>query len=468
MRYLSPLSVIVLCMLALVGGVVAQDEEAQPVFGAIESYYRPDDAVELGIQWDRIIFAWNLIQPESAGDFNTDVVPQAYLDDARAAGRQIVGLIKGTPEWASRSGSLGAPPNGLNLPYDNPRNVWGQFVTRLVEHYSAEGIHHWIIWNEPDIRPGEGSVEFQGEVEDYAALLRTAYLAAKAADPTAHIQTAGMSWWHDVNAFRTPFLVRLLEVIHRDEDAREHNYYFDGISLHIYFRTETVWPILEANREILASFGLQNKEIWLNEFNASPRLDPDAEIDAPFQSTNQQQADFVVQTSALALAAGLDRMAVYRLFDNDFTPGVSEPWGLVRHDGSLRPAAEAYARIITEYAGFRRVERFTTGQGTLVMFVYPDRTRYVMWNDSLEEGRFLINVGGGEGEITVVTAIGEEDTQALTNQAGAWLAIVAVPPAELMDLPFTIVSGEVREVVVEGTPRTIWYQGEGGAVTQLR
>ncbi len=422
----------------------------------------------LGVGWERIIFPWNLFQPNGPDDFNTSAVPQAYLDAAQAAGREVVGLIKGTPPWASESGALAAVPNGLWLPHDDPDNVFGAFVRMLVEYYSPRGIHHWIIWNEPDIRPGEGDVEFDGEVQDYFALLRTAYLAARSVDPTVHIQVAGMAWWYDVNRFREPYLLRLLRVIAADPAAHQNNWYFDGISLHIYFTTSDVWSIIMANRRFLLRFGLQDKAIWLSEFNASPRRDPLARIEARFTVSLEQQADFIVQASALALAAGVERLAVYRLYDNDFTPGLSEPWGLVRADGSLRPAFHAYHQVIQRFSGVQHVRRYhVEAGGTAVTLSFPEHTLYVMWSDAFNAGEFLINVGGSDSAVTVYDAVGSLLPSRMVAQWGTQLAVIEAPAAEPIDLATPVVSGGVRLVELPGQPRTMWFRAHDGQVTQL-
>jgi hypothetical protein len=113
-------------------------------------------------------------------------------------------LIKGTARWTSKSGSPGAVPDGIELTYDDPDNWFAAFAMRLAEYYGERGVHHWIILNEPDIREGEGIVEFEGGVRDYANLIKVAYQAIKAVDADAHVQIAGVPWWYDRTAQRVP------------------------------------------------------------------------------------------------------------------------------------------------------------------------------------------------------------------------------------------------------------------------
>jgi hypothetical protein len=446
-----------------------QNPPLNTTFGIVEAYYRPEEAAELGVSWERVIFAWNYFQPDGPEDFDTDAVPEQYLQDAYLANRQIVGLIKGTPHWASPSGSVGAVPDGITLPYDHSDNIFGAFVQRLVGYYSPRGIHNWIILNEPDVRaPEEGNVvEFQGEVEDYFAVLKTAYMAIKAVDETAHVQIAGMAWWGDHAKGRTPYLERLLHIIQQDPEADANNWYFDGVTTHLYFTTANVWTVIMENRAILERFGQGKKSIWVGEFNASPRRDPEGGINAPFEITLEQQADYIVQASALALAAGVERLAVYRLYDDNFTPGQTEPWGLVRYDGTLRPAFYAYQSVIQRFAGAKSVRRFTIPEATMITFTFPDKTLYVMWNNTDQPGEFLLNAGSRTEPVMVMEATGQGHEQVLEKQMGTSIAVIDAPGAERIDAPWIVVAGAVRVVELEGGLRTVWFRTHDGRVGQF-
>jgi hypothetical protein len=431
----------------------------QPVFGVVDGSSRPGEASALGVGWERAIFHWNLIQP-NPDSFNADAVPEAAI----GSGRQVVGLVKGTPPWASTTPSPSSVPVGLDLPYNDPGNVWGAFVTQLVTHFSGRGVHHWIVWNEPDIRPGEGSVEFEGDVADYHRLLAVFYQAARAVDPGAHIQIAGMSWWHDQSAGRAPYLQRLLQSIIADPAAAANNFYFDGITLHIYFTTSSVVDIVRANTGILNRFNQGEKQVWLTEFNASPRRDPAAAIAAQFNVSLEQQADFIVQASAIALAEGVDRMSVYKMYDDNFTAGISEPWGLVRADGSLRPAFEAYRQVIGSFTGAQNVLRYSSNGGTLVVATFPDHTVYGMWSDTFNAGEFLIGGGDLGTETPVFDAARNPIVPAIAPDGSL---LIEAPGAERIDASWVVVAGPVRLVTVNGPMRPVRFRSSAGGVVQL-
>jgi hypothetical protein len=248
--------------------IVATPTPVDPRFGAIESFWAAEEAAELGVGWERILFYWNEIQPKDSEDWNTLHVLEEWLVEAELQDRRVVGLLKNTPAWATDGEPFSGVPRGLDLPLDDPKNLWANYIRRVVEYYAPRGVHNWIIWNEPEIEAGIYGHEFDGNVEDYVRLLQVAYLVAKENDPEAVIHLAGYSYWHDPE-----YLEQFFEAITAEPEAAEHDYYFDVLSLHIYFRVETVGELVRQVDEMQREFGLE-KPIWVNETNAAPNLDP--------------------------------------------------------------------------------------------------------------------------------------------------------------------------------------------------
>jgi hypothetical protein len=437
-------------------------------FGVVEAYYRPDDARALGVSWDRIIFEWARFQPNGPDDFDTSAVPQDWLIDAQSAGREVVGLLKNTPPWASEMKKLGAPPDGLDLPIDDPGNVWAAFVQRVVKYYGDKwGIHHWIIYNEPDLRPGEiGWYEFDGDVKDYAQMLKVAYLAAKSVDTNAVIHVAGMAWWTDVAAYREPYLRRMLEALSNDPDARANGFYFDAVTVHTYFGTLNVWNQITETRDILWYYGLRDKKIWVDETNASPSKDPYAVLPPgppQFEVSLDQQADYLIQAAALSLAAGVERFAVYRLYDNHYSPGLTEPWGLVRGDGTRRPAFDAYRTAITLFSDTTQARRYYSDRSSLVTLEQPERTVYVMWARAATPVRFYVMAESRDETAARVSVSGTSWTvrpQPVKGTEGQWFAATA-RPAIPDDNGLIMVEGSPVILIVAGPPRAVWVQVAG-------
>ena len=318
-------------------------------FGIVEGFWFPEVTCDLGVGWERIIFDWSQHQPNGPDDWHTLNVDDRWLKAADACNREVVALLKNTPAWATNGDPGVGVPRGLDLPLDDPGNVWANFVRRAVDYYASRGVYRFIIWNEPDISRETYGYEFSGDLDDYYQLLRVAYLAAHEANPAVRIHLAGTTYWHDVNEGRRPYFERLIERIAADPDAAEHGYYFDVMSLHIYFRSQSVYDLVSTVRTLLDENGLQDKAIWINETNAAPTIDPAWPVQRPqFPLDLTQQASFIMQGSALALAAGVERMAVYKLYDQQLPSG-NESFGILGPaDAEPRPAYYAW-RTAIEY-----------------------------------------------------------------------------------------------------------------------
>jgi len=319
-------------------------------FGVVESYAAPQAASALGAGWTRVTFEWNQIQPNNASEWNEQPVADTVLDAELAAGREIVGLIAATPGWAVDGSKGVGVPAGLYLPNDLPDNTWATFIRKLMTHHAGR-IHHWIIWNEPDI----WDTNFQswgGTVDDFVQLMRVTYTVAHEVDPNIVIHLPAVTHWWDVNYGRELFLRRFLQTLTADSMAGANNYYFDALTLHIYFNSDTVYDLSRFYLNLLGEFGIY-KPLWIAETNAAPSDDPSWPVANPqFNITQEDQAAYIIQGFAMALAAGAQRVAVYKLADLASDTANPEPFGLIRQDGSRRPAFTAY-QVATRYlAGF--------------------------------------------------------------------------------------------------------------------
>ncbi len=348
----------VLCVLLLPAVLLAQEEN---VFGVVEGFWFPELTCELGAGWERIIFDWSQHQPSGPEDWHTLNVDDRWLKAANQCGREVIALLKHTPEWATDGLAGAGVPRGLYLPVDDPDNLWANFVRRSAAYYASRGVNHFIIWNEPDISRETYGFEYEGELEDYFQLLKIAYLAAKQGNSAALIHMAGTTYWHDVNEGQRLYMDRLLERITQEPEAAQHGYYFDVFSLHIYFRSDTVYQIVRETRELLDRYDLQDKSIWINETNAAPTDDPQWPVERPvYQLDLEQQAAFLMQAAGLGLAAGAERMAVYKLYDQALPLG-GESFGILSPaDQRPRPAYQTWQTVIEYLNGVEQARRAST------------------------------------------------------------------------------------------------------------
>lgn len=373
---------------------LAQDatEADSIIFGVIEAFWLPEAACELGAGWERIIFDWAQHQPTGIDDWNTLNVDERWLQTAQACDREVVAIVKATPAWATDGTPLIGVPRGLYLDVDDPANLWAQFMRRAAEYYAERGVNRFIIWNEPDIAEDTYGYEFEGSLADYARLLEVAWRAARQGNPDAVIHMAGTTYWHDVNARRRLYVDRLLEHMSADPEAVANGYYFDVLTLHIYFRTETVYTIVREMQGILDQYGIGEKAIWITETNASPNLDPAWPVTRPnWQVTLEQQAAFLVQAAALGLAAGADSIGVYKFYDWNLPPG-AEAFGLVRVDETRRPAFDSWQFVIREFNGVTRASYAQTDHVDVVRLHRSDGTAIVVaWARTADGGTIRLS-----------------------------------------------------------------------------
>lgn len=130
---------------------------------------------------------WCNVQPRDPNNYvwtNYDV----EFEKERTLGISSVRAITHTPAWASRNVEgydyWRSPPCSLK--------EWELFIKELVIRYPGRT---WTIWAEPDNYPPRDSpsfVCFTGTADDYAEMLRSAYIIAKKHDPSCSVGLGGL------------------------------------------------------------------------------------------------------------------------------------------------------------------------------------------------------------------------------------------------------------------------------------
>ncbi len=316
-------------------------------FGAVQAIFNPTRAEQAGVQWERLIFPWSLIQKDGPGSWSKGYFDDDQIQQEVERGMEVVGVALYTPQWASSTPTAAKPTNvpaNLYLPFDDPRNFWGQFMYKLAARYRGL-IQSWIIWNEPDMYSDAIRFTWDGSVEDLYQLIKVAWLAVKKANPDARVILPGMTYWWDKEGGRELYLQRLLDVAAKDPSAPAHGWYFDAANLHLYGNPLSVFAATRVFQRTLAQYGL-SKPIWITEANVIPYDDPLSPLSPiPCRASMDQQASYMIQAFALARAAGVERMSIYKLVD-EAPEGQGDLYGLVRNDGSVRPAFTAYRTAV--------------------------------------------------------------------------------------------------------------------------
>ncbi|MCY0878166.1 MAG: NHL repeat-containing protein [Firmicutes bacterium] len=385
-------------------------------FGVVEANLAVTQAARLGIGWTRVPLPWASLEPEP-GEWNF-----AYTDNDQTllalAQHHIVpvGVVETVPAWASANPQE-APdgvPKGLYLPWNNPGNLWGQYMYSLARHYAGL-INTWIIGNEISIRSGPQK-SWDGSVAQMAQMIRVAYLAVHAANPAAEIQAPGAPYWYDHGATTEA----LLNALARLPGARQHHDFLDGINVHLYNTLQWNAMIYGQYRAMLRQHGLGSLPIWLTETNAAPG--------APEQpgTTPLDQADFLVENLAASLQY-VPEAEVYEM--TDYPPG-SGRYGILTPAGKPTLAYEAVKTAIQWFQGTRFLhaevlpyEWQAVSKPAIVALGGVRRLVFVVWDQGFEPT--TVSLPAYSPTATVTTALGA--TRVITAHRGHF--VLALSPA---------------------------------------
>ena len=269
-----------------------------------------------GIRWARIDLTWDVIEPEP-GKYRWDVVDRVVAD-AEANGVNLLGILGYCPTWAASG------PSPFFPPWDVAH--WKEFVRTIVGRYKGR-IRHWTLWNEPN-----SESFFRGTLDQYInVVLLPGAKAAKEADPDcrivgpdlAHLSGADWDKWLD-------------KILARAGGA------FDVIGHHCYKgKPDDVLRELDGRkkpweapsvRQILEKRGAAGKPFWLTETGWRST-----------QVGEQKQAGYIVALlRGIAARSWIDKVFLFELRDSPSLPG----YGLLRTDGTPKPAFEAYKGFI--------------------------------------------------------------------------------------------------------------------------
>ncbi|MBX6773126.1 MAG: fibronectin type III domain-containing protein [Chloroflexi bacterium] len=419
---------------------------------------RYDQARAVGARWDRWVIYWRDVEVEP-GVFDWSPIDSRVAGDVDH-GFSIDAVLLGTPSFyaadrtgAASDGNTGldagiSPPAGLERPTFadgsdawapgkpiNPANPWARFVYTAAARYRGR-VQVWEVWNEPD-----ADAFWSGSVQEYARLLAVAYRAVRAADPTARVAVGGMMYWEWTNrAGEYAWLKQLIGILQMDPLALANNDYFDILSLHWYSRSADVYRLTIDAERILADAGLGGKEIWINETGIPACDEPSVPLHVSCQdypggtnagsaratghATTVEQASFIIQAIAGGFAAGAARVFVFQLQDD----GNGQAFGLIRNDGTLRPAYQAYQVAARYLAGFTVVQGFSSHGAVGATFGVPGPDPHrttVLWNTTGQPTTAIVDAAAAAARSVVL--IQQDGSQQIVTPGERYA--VVLPPA---------------------------------------
>lgn len=424
---------------------------ADPRFGLNQAWEDGAVADRAGAGWSRLTFWWSAFQPRGAGDWNYFATDNdSYIDDELKRGRELAGVVLNVPSWAGTSPN--SVPRNLYLPWDHPDNYWGQFMRRLSSKYAGK-INTWIIWNEVDIPDGMWRT-WDGSLEDYVQLLAVAYRATKAGNPRARVAHYGSPWWYD----RGEYLTRFLDALAAHPEAHQHHYFFDIGNLHLYSRAADISKVVPWYREQLTARGIPQKPIWIGETNVIPYDDPIwHESKGGFRASMDEQASYIVESFAIYIALDVERIGVNRLLDGADFRGGGEPFGMLRNDGTARPAFRAF-QVAARYLADAEPISYTDTNGVTVIQLERDGERITVAWTLRPQPRSVSFQGIASGAL-VVSKYGEADL-AWADQDGFYSFELAPATANSND-------ADPQDYVVGGDPLIVVERYDGTIASAL-
>ena len=314
-----------------------------------------DKAKAAGAGILRVDVGWASIEQDAKGNYNQWYLKRldAVVDKAEARGLKLLLTFWETPCWAST-----AP---ADIKQDCAGGWWDRKVQRWAPHDAADyaealsfvvsryrgRVAAWEIWNEPNHKD---YFKADDVVARYADLVKAGYPAAKAADPGATILAGSLA---DADFAFTRALL--------DRGMGGH---FDAWSVHPYsgdrspldpgpdqwIQNSFVRGVPKVRETLLAAG--EDKPIWLTEFGWSTCTYRDGPSYANCVSP-QRQADYLAEAYTKMRSWSYVPVGIwFNIIDTSDAPGDRlENYGLLRHDGSEKPAYGAFAAMSRDVAG---------------------------------------------------------------------------------------------------------------------
>ncbi|WP_395310575.1 Ig-like domain-containing protein [Mycobacterium sp. AMU20-3851] len=213
-----------------------------------------------GVGTIRILLPWAGAEPED-DTFDWSAVDR-MVDSAAAHGIKVLATINTTPDWAATPGQ----PQYKAAPADLV--AFGDFVSAVATRYQGK-VADYEIWNEPNYN---GFWAPTPDAAAYTALLKIAYTAIKAADPTATVIGGSVAAVAEVPGGPAVNPVTYLSQMY----AAGAGGYFDALAFHPYMYSvpfsagegRAGVPFVQAQQlyAVMVDNGDGNKKIWATEY----------------------------------------------------------------------------------------------------------------------------------------------------------------------------------------------------------
>ena len=305
--------------------------------------------IKLGVKWARTYCQpWDF-EPQEDGSYkyvrtDQDGKPLPFAPNLEP-GLNYICFFRGMPKW------LSSRPERVDF-HKFPPTDWDEYA-RFVSHYvdlMKDRIRVWEVWNEP-----VPYAYWMGTIDEVVKLHEVTYKAIKRAQPDSIV--LGPCPYR----IRLPFTEEFFEL--------GGGQWIDAVVVHAYMKQPDPQFIedLQWLQWVLEDHDLE-KDIWITEVGWDTR-----------RHTELQQANYLVQTYAIALQEGVHTITWHMNWDYDDTM-MRGGHGLLRNNHQPKPGLAAYAMAIRTLEG-------ATPEGTLSGRDRPEEDRPAVVYQFRKDGR---------------------------------------------------------------------------------
>jgi GH35 family endo-1,4-beta-xylanase len=287
---------------------------------------------DAGVKWSREEFGWGRIEP-AKGRFDWTFYDKVVAA-AKRNGITIYGELGYWSDWTK--------------PYTQEGiDDYCRFVATVVEHYRND-IHHWEIWNEPNI------FFWQGPRELYAQLLKQAYAAIKKANPEAQVlgcSTAGID---------QDFIKQTMKL----------GAPFDILTIHPYrghLDDKEFISDLRKTANLVKKPDGNKRPVWITEMGWATHT-PHNSMPMDFEVTTQRrQAELIARAYIDSIASGVGANISWYDFrcDGEDPFNFEHNMGIITRDFRPKPAYCAYATMTRLLRGLKLEQELNLGEGVV-------------------------------------------------------------------------------------------------------
>ncbi len=301
-----------------------------------------------GATWTTIDFDWNHIQDDGPSVWRWNAATDRAVLAARSHDLKIISVAGYSPAWARRPD---CPPGELHCFPANAAD-YGRFMGAAAARYGSRATNPslrnsvtvWSLWNEPNHKPFS---EPKPDLDKYAAMVKSAYAAIKAADPTATVLTGGTSPAPDAPDGTDYEPATWLAGLY----ARGAGGSFDGVAHHPYsFPTNPLdahdWNAYTQTQDLydlMVIHGDAAKKVWGTEMGAPTGTASKALSEA--QQAQWVRDYFTGWNTTFRSFTG--PLVMFRLRDRSTNPAIlSDNFGLMRLNRTPKPSYTAYQQVM--------------------------------------------------------------------------------------------------------------------------